>query len=76
MRLEVARSVAVGRTPRSVHFVEAKLFFEDARKRLIRMDGFVWVMDLQRLRMNLVDRNVKMLMLLFTVAHRDILVFL
>jgi hypothetical protein len=56
--------------------VEPKLFFEDARKRLIRMDGFVGVMDLQRLRMNLVHGNVKMLVFLLAVANGDVLVFL
>jgi hypothetical protein len=56
--------------------VEAKLFFEDARKRPIRMDGFVGVMDLQRLWVDLVHGNVKMLGLLLTVADRDVLVFL
>ena len=33
-------------------------------------------MDLQRLRMNLVHRDVKMLVLLLAVPYRDVLVFL
>jgi len=33
-------------------------------------------MDLQRLWMNLVHRDVKMLVLLLAVAHRDVLMFL
>jgi hypothetical protein len=76
MRLEVACFVTVGRTPYSVHPVEPKLFFEDGRKRLIRVDDFVGVMDLERLRMNLVHGNVKMLVFLLAVANRDVLVFL
>ena len=76
MRLEVACFVTVGRTPYSVHPVEPKLFFEDARKRLIRVDGFVGVMDLERLRMDLIHRDVNMLVLLLAVAHGDVLVFL
>jgi len=43
---------------------------------LIRVDGFVRVMDLQRLWMDLVHRDVKMLVLLLAVAHRDVLMFL
>ena len=76
MRLEVSGSVALQRTPRSVDSVQAELFFEDGRKGLIRVDGFVRVMDLQCLRMNLVHRDVKMLVLLLAVAHRDVLVLL
>ena len=76
MRLEFPCSVALAMTPRSVDAVQAKLFFEGARKRLIPVDGFVGVMDLQRLRMNLVHRDVKMLVVLLAVAHGDVLMFL
>ena len=76
MRLEVAGSVAMRTTSHSVDSVQAELFFEDARKRLIRMNGLVGVVDLERLRMDLVHRHVKMLVLLLTVAHRDVLVLL
>jgi hypothetical protein len=76
MGFEAANSVALRTTSRSVDAVQAELFFEDARKRLIRVDGFVRVMDLQCLRMNLVHRDVKMFVLLLAVAHRDVLMFL
>ena len=74
VRLEVARPVTPGTTSRSVDAVEPKVFFEDARKRLKRRNGLVGVMDLQRLRMNLVHRDVKMLVLLLAMANRDVLV--
>ena len=76
MRLEVARPVAQGGALPACHPMEPELFLEDARKRLIRMDGLVGVMDFERLRMNLVHRNMDVLVLLFTVADRDVLVFL
>ena len=76
MRLEVARLVAESGALRAVHPMEPELFLEDARKRLIRMDGLVGVMDFERLRMNLVHRNMDVLVLLFAVADRDVLVFL
>ena len=74
VRLEVAGPVALGTTSRSVDAVQPKLLFEDARKRLKRADGLIRVMDLQRLRMDLVDRHVKMLVLLLAMANRDVLV--
>jgi len=49
-----------------------ELFFEDARQRLIRWDGFVGVVDLQRLGVDLVHGEVKMLVFLLTMAHRDV----
>ena len=74
MRLEVARPMALGMTSRSVDAVQPKLLFEDARKRLKRRNGLVGVMNLQRLGMNLVHGHVKMLVLLLTMANRDVLV--
>ena len=76
MRLKIARLVVQRRTRRSVYPVQPKLFFEIARQRLIGVDGFVGVMDLQRLRVDLIHGDVKMLMLLFTMADRDVLVLL
>ena len=76
MRLEVARPVAQSRALRAVDSSESKLFLEDARKRLIGVDGLVGVMDLERLGMNLAHRDMEMLVLLFAVSDRDVLVFL
>ncbi len=76
MRLKIAGFVAQRRTRRSVYPVEPELFFEDARQRLIRRDGLIRMMDLQRLGVDLVHRDVKMLVLLLTMAHRDVLVLL
>ena len=73
VRLEVAGTVALGTTSRSVDAVELKLLFEDARQRLKRRNGLIGVMDLQRLWMDLVDRHVKMLVLLLAMANRDVL---
>ena len=76
MRLEIAGLVAARKTLRSVYLMQPELFLEDARELLIGVDRFVRVMDLQRLRMNLVHRDVKMLVLLLAMAHRNVLVFL
>ena len=76
MRLEVARPVAQSGALGAVDSPESKLFLEDARKRLIGVDGLVRVMDLERLGMNLIHRYMEMLVLLFAVSHRDVLVFL
>ena len=75
MRFKVACLVAMRRAYRSVYSMEPELFFEDVRKRLVGVDGLVGVMDLQRLRVNLVHRNMDVLVLLFTVADRNVLVF-
>jgi hypothetical protein len=74
MCLKVAGLVVQRRAERSVYPVQPKLFFEVARQRLIGVDGFVGMMDLQRLRVDLVHGDVKMLMLLLTMADRDVLV--
>ena len=63
MGLEVTGSVVLRTTSRSLDAVQAKLFFEDPSKRLIRVDGFVGMMDLQRLRIDLVHRDVNVLVL-------------
>jgi hypothetical protein len=54
--------------------VQPKLFFEVARQRLIGVDGFVGMADLQRLRVDLVHGDVKVLMFLLAMPNRDVLV--
>jgi len=76
VRLEVACPVALLAYSRSVDSVQAELFLEHARKYLVRVDGLVGMVDLERLRMNPVHRDVKMLVVLLAVAHGDVLMFL
>jgi hypothetical protein len=76
MRLEVARIVILGTTCAPIHPAEVKLLFEGAGNRLKRVNGFVRMVDLERLRMNLVHRHMKMLVLLLAMANRNVLVFL
>ena len=73
MRFQIPRPVALGLTPATIDSVQSELLLEDARKRLICRDGFVRVMDLERLRMNLVHRDVNMFMLLLAMADGYVL---
>jgi hypothetical protein len=55
--------------------VKPELLLELARQRFERVDVPPRVVDLPRLRVNLIDRNMNVFVLLVAVAHRDVLMF-
>jgi hypothetical protein len=74
LRLVVARAVCLDSPHAAIDLVKAELLFELCCQELELRNVSERVVDLLRLRMDLVDGDVKMFVLLVAVSDRDVLV--